>query len=545
MRARKPCRRLRTSLDGWNVRFTGALHWEVFERGGVNTRWSAARQGVIAALPHTRARAMRGHDGEMSESKNESGAGRGRFAFVRAFGRAALLSLPGRLLLFIIVYVMLAQMVIFLPLASAFRSSWMVERIQAAHIAALSADVAMTGALGEVEVRDLLSGADAVAVARVIDGRNELVLYGGPIAGTLVSVDRGELNWLDDIVQTAGTFVAPEGRYLRIVDSPMSRPDVILDVIVPEAPLKRELLNYSAGLFWLSAFIAVVTGALIYVTLFYMFVRPMRRLSAEMARFQRDPENPAKAIRPSGRRDEIGQAEIALSAMQDDIRQAFKQRERLAALGAAIAKINHDLRNVLSSAQLVSDSLATSEDERVRRQGSRLVRAIGRGIRLCEETLKFGRSEEAPPVPQAVDIHAAVEEAAADAFLSEGQADWTNTLPAGLTVTADPDHVHRIFLNLFRNALQAMGEDGCCLTVSLAEGEAEDGAVTILVADTGAGIPEKVRGKLFQPFSGTSRKDGTGLGLSTARELARANGGDLELVSTGPDGTVFAVRLGV
>lgn len=480
----------------------------------------------------------------MSESDREAGARQGWQQLAGAIGRGALLSLPGRLLLFIIVYVMLAQMVIFLPLASAFRSSWMVERIQAAHIAALSADVAMDSALGEMEVRDLLSGADAVAVARVIDGRNELVLYGGPIEGELLVVDRGQLGWASDIVQTAGTFVAPEGRYLRIIDSPMSRPDVVLDVIVPEAPLKRELVSYSAGLFWLSAFIALVTGALIYVTLFYMFVRPMRRLSGAMARFQRDPENPAKSIRPTGRRDEIGQAEVALSAMQDDIRQAFKQRERLAALGAAVAKINHDLRNVLSSAQLVSDSLATSEDDRVRRQGERLVRAIGRGIRLCEETLKFGRSVEAPPVPRAVDLRAALDEAAADAMLSEGEAEWRNDVPAELSVTADPDHVHRIFLNLFRNALQAMGAGECCLTVSRAEGEGREDAVTIRVADTGAGIPDKVRDKLFQPFSGTSRKDGTGLGLSTARELARANGGDLELVSTGPDGTVFAVRLG-
>lgn len=480
----------------------------------------------------------------MTDNHTQGGpAHRGR-AFVTAIGRAAVFSLPGRLLLFIIVYVMLAQMVIFLPLASAFRSSWMVERVQAAHIAALATDVAMEEALGEVEVRDLLSGADAVAVARVIDGRNELVLYGGPIEGELVVVDRNQLNWFQDVVQTGGTFLAPEGRYLRIIGSPMSRPDVVLDIIVPEAPLKRELAAYSAGLFWLSAFIALVTGALIYVTLFYMFVRPMRHLSAAMARFRRDPENPARAIAPTRRRDEIGQAETALAAMQDDIRQAFKQRERLAALGAAVAKINHDLRNVLASAQLVSDSLATSQDARVRRQGERLVRAIGRGIRLCEETLKFGRSEEAPAIPQTVDIHAAVEEAAADAFLSEGQAEWTNALPAGLTVTADPDHVHRIFLNLFRNALQAMGDETCCLTVSLAEDADDDGVVTILVADTGAGIADKVRDKLFQPFSGTSRKDGTGLGLSTARELARAQGGDLELVSTGPEGTVFGVRLG-
>ena len=482
----------------------------------------------------------------MTDNHTQGGpAHRGR-AFVTAIGRAAVFSLPGRLLLFIIVYVMLAQMVIFLPLASAFRSSWMVERVQAAHIAALATDVAMEGALGEVEVRDLLSGADAVAVARVIDGRNELVLYGGPIEGELVVVDRNQLNWFQDVVQTGGTFLAPDGRYLRIIGSPMSRPDVVLDVIVPEAPLKRELLAYSAGLFWLSAFIALVTGALIYVTLFYMFVRPMRRLSAAMARFQRDPENPAKAIRPSGRRDEIGQAEIALAAMQDDIRQAFKQRERLAALGGAVAKINHDLRNVLSSAQLVSDNLASNEDARVRTMGERLVRAVGRGIRLCEETLKFGRSEEAPPVRRPVALHEALDEAAADAMASEGETAWHNDVPASLVLQADPDHLHRIFLNLFRNAIQSMPDGAGTLTVTQAgEAGGEAGAVTLLVTDTGAGIPGKVLDKLFQPFVGSTRKDGTGLGLSTARELARAQGGDLELVATGAEGSVFRVRLGV
>ncbi|MEE2565837.1 HAMP domain-containing sensor histidine kinase [Hyphobacterium marinum] len=478
----------------------------------------------------------------MTELKSSPRPGTGAAAALRAARRALLESLPGRLLLFIIVFAMIAQLIIFLPLATAFRNNWIAERAQAAHIAALSADVAGGAAPSDAVVRQLLTGADAVAVARFTEGRNELVLYGGPVDGPLVTLDRRSANWAGDVAETAGTFFAPSGRYLRIIAEPRSAPGDVMDVIVPEAPLKRELAAYSAGLFWLSAFIAVVTGALIYVTLFYLFVRPMRKLTRAMARFQKDPENPARTIRPSGRSDEIGTAEIALAELQTDVRQALKQRERLASLGAAVAKINHDLRNVLASAQLVSDRLAASDEPATRKMGERLVRAIGRGIRLCEETLRFGRSEERPPEKRALSLRLSLEEAAADAMAAEGSAVWVNEVEADLTVQADPDQVHRIFLNLFRNALQAMdglGEPGRLTVGARREGE----AVRIEVADTGTGVPDKVREHLFEPFSGSARRDGTGLGLATARELARAHGGDVELVSTGPGGTVFAVRL--
>lgn len=478
----------------------------------------------------------------MSDLDTPSRPQKGFAASIAAARRAVLESLPGRLLLFIIVFVMIAQMLIFLPLASSFRSSWLAERAQAAHIAALSADVAGGESLGQEAVRQLLSGADAVAVARVTGGRNELVLYGGPIEGPLIDVDRRGANWIRDIAETAGTFLSAEGRFLRIIAEPMSAPGDVIDVIVPEAPLKRELADYSAGLFWLSAFIAIVTGALIYVTLFYMFVRPMRKLTRAMARFQRDPDNPALGIRPSGRRDEIGQAEVALAAMQDDVRQSLKQRERLAALGSAVAKINHDLRNVLASAQLVSDRLASSDEPRTRTMGERLVRAVGRGVRLCEETLRFGRSEESAPDLRTVSLKIALDEAAADAMAAEGAAQWLNSVSPDETIQADPDQLHRIFLNLFRNALQAMEAVENAASISVTA-EADGDYIAIHVADTGSGIPSKIHDRLFQAFSGSTRKGGTGLGLSSARELARAHGGDLELVSTSDAGSVFAVKL--
>ncbi|QNL19419.1 HAMP domain-containing histidine kinase [Hyphobacterium sp. CCMP332] len=456
--------------------------------------------------------------------------------------RATVESLPGRLLLFTLGFVMLAQLLIFLPLAAQFRTNWLSDQAETAFIAALAADVAEGGTLGDVEVSQLLEASDAVAVARVTEGRNELVLYGGPIDARLIEADLRRETWWGSITRAARTFTITEERFIRIIANPQARPADIIDVIVPEAPLKAALLDYSVGLLQLSLFIAVVTGVLLYVTLLYAFVRPMRQLAAAMARFQKDPMDPKRAIVPDTRKDEIGQAQRALAAMQEDVRAALKQRERLAALGAAMAKINHDLRNVLAAAQLVSDRLVSFEDERVRKMGARMVRAVGRGIRLTEATLQYGRAEESPPQTMRLNLRLALDEAAADAMATEGEGVWNNEIAEGTAIEADPDHVHRIFLNLFRNAIQAMTlvEREIRLLVSSRE---DDGFIRIEVTDGGPGLPSKAQDNLFQPFTSSTRREGTGLGLTTARELARAHGGDIVLVRTGEGGTVFAVTL--
>ena len=314
-------------------------------------------------------------------------------------------------------------------------------------------------------------------------------------------------------------------------------------MIVRETPLQEELHAFSRRLLLYSGIGAILAGAVIYAALFRLFVRPMRRLAGSMTRFREDPSDPARSIRPSGARGEFGQAEAELARMQSDIRTALTQRERLAALGSAVAKINHDLRNVLASTHLVSDRLAMDSDERVRRMGERLVRAIDRGIRLCEATLEFGRAEESPPARQPVPAWALVDEVSLHAGRGD-QHGWQNDLSADLVLDADPDQVHRIFLNLFRNAVQALdeheGEHRLAVT-----GRCEDGFAVIEIIDTGPGLPPKARDNLFQAFTGSTRRGGTGLGLSIARELARGHEGDVELVRTGKDGTVFAVRLPV
>lgn len=468
-----------------------------------------------------------------------------------ALCRGLVESLPGQLLMLTVGLIAIGVVLVYFPASSGFRVQWMMDRAEAAHLAALAADVAPGGALGEEEVGALLAGADAVAVSRVRNGMNELVLYAGPIEGPLTESDLRTTGWIGNVRDTLDTLIAPPGRFLRIRATPLGLPGELIDVIVPEAPLKAALAAFSRRYLAYSVLVAVTVGAIIYLSLFYLFVRPMRRLATAMIRFRDAPNDPALTIRPGGARNEIGQAETELARMQTEIRQALHQRERLAALGEAVATINHDLRNVLASAQLVSDRLATDSDERVRGMGQRLVRAVARGVRLCEATLEFGRAEESPPVRQHVTLTELLEEAASDALLVAGDTviGWHNQVGPEHVVHADPDHGHRIFLNLFRNAIQAMAgsERDAVLMVSVS-GQSDGDAVgfcRIEVRDSGPGVPARAQDKLFRPFSGSTTRGGTGLGLSIARDLARAHGGDVELASTGPDGTLFVVRLPV
>ena len=476
----------------------------------------------------------------------------GVFARIRTATVAAMRglfeSLPGQLLMVTVGFALVGLALVYFPAASAFRTQWMLDRAEAAHIAALAADVAPAGSLGEEEMAALLMGANAMHVARVRDGRNELVLYGGPMPGEIVYSDMTKTGWPRRIMETVDALFSPEGRHLRIRAYPRGAPDEIIDVITPEQPLKEALYAFSGRFLSLIILVGVAISALIYIALYNLFVRPMARLSLAITRFQKNPDDPGRVIEPGGGRNEIGRAEVALRDMQIEVRQALRQRERLAALGSAVAKINHDLRNILSSAQLVTDRLAESDDPRVRRMGARLVRSVDRGVRLCEATLQYGRAEETPPERHASPARSLVEDAAADALMSEAAlagatAKWRNEIDEGLQLCVDPDQAHRIFLNLFRNALQAMRTAGTEQAALCARAKAANGRVEIEVCDTGPGVPDKALDRLFEPFVASTSRGGAGLGLSIARELARGHGGDVWLVRTGAEGSVFGVRL--
>jgi signal transduction histidine kinase len=290
--------------------------------------------------------------------------------------------------------------------------------------------------------------------------------------------------------------------------------------------------------------IAVLTAALVYLALHFLFVRPMRRLTESMVGFHENPESTARIIVPSHRGDEIGVAERELSAMQRDLVSMLHQKSRLAALGLAVSKINHDLRNLLASSQLLSDQLATVPDPRVQRFAPKLMRSLERAIAFCQSTLSYGRAQEAAPDRRMIPIEPVVTEVRETAGLANDVSiTWVSAIERGLSVDADPDHLFRVLLNLVRNAAQALETNprNDPWSQQIRVTGRREGAVAILeVSDTGPGVPQKAREHLFEAFQSSGRPGGSGLGLAIAAELIRAHGGTISLVE-GTIGATFRI----
>ena len=391
---------------------------------------------------------------------------------------------------------------------------------------------------------EILANAGVVSVAFQIRGERRLILQAPRLTRTPYLLDlrqAGRLSWLAPFETMAGRG----DRMVRVMARPRFRPGAFVEVVLPDAPLRKDLFSQLGRLMGEALFTSLLAGAVVYMALTLFLVRPMQRITRSMERFRADPEDPRAAIHPSGRHDEIGRAESELNRMQGDLRAALTSRARLAALGEAVAKINHDLRNMLTSAQIASERLAGSGDPRVTQALPRLERALDRAITLASNVLTFGKSEEPPPQTQGVGLLAALEEAAVDAGLTEDGVRLDADLGPDDEVRADPEQFYRILVNLLRNAREAIeSQDPRPLDAHVRVTLTETPGETLLrLTDNGPGLPERVRERLFQPFAGSGRPGGTGLGLAIARELAQGHGGDLTLVTTGPTGTSFELRL--
>ncbi|HTK36707.1 MAG TPA: HAMP domain-containing sensor histidine kinase [Caulobacteraceae bacterium] len=461
------------------------------------------------------------------------------------------LSWPGglsaRLLLLTALFVMLAELLVLGPSLAAFEEGWLTDRVRAAELASLAVDAAPAGIVSDQLAGELLTGAGVIQVALQSDGVRRLVLSAPRLIRTPELVDLRRWNPGPWIAAPFRTLAYGSDQFvLRVVAKPRFRSGDFIEILTPTAQLRRDMIAYLLNLAAATAFVFIVAGALVYASLSVFLIRPMRRITESMERFRERPEDPAGRLKQSGRHDEIGRAEAELSRMQDELRAALLSRARLASLGEAVAKINHDLRNILTSAQMAFERLTDSGDPRVVKALPRLERALNRAIRLAQDVLDFGKSEEQPPQPRPVALAPAAEIAAEDAGLTAEGVALQLDMAESLTVFADPEQLHRILVNLFRNAREAVEGDsakgpgeGWVRTGARANG----GLVAVTIADNGPGVPDRARAHLFQPFAGSVRAGGTGLGLAIARDLARANGGDLELAKSDADGAVFELRL--
>ena len=464
------------------------------------------------------------------------------------------LGLSAKLLLLTITFVMLAEVLIFVPSVANFRITWLTDRLTGAQLAALAADAGPAGVVPDQLRMELLRTAQVRAVALKRNNERRLVL--SPDSATPIDATydfrasaRTPGVWnelglrLNLIWDALSVFVARDGRVIRVIGEPGMGAGDFIEVVLPEAPLRAAMVRYGLNVLGLSVIISMITAALVYFALNGLLVQPMTRITRNMLGFSQSPEDASRIIVPSARQDEIGTAERELAHMQRELAQTLQQKSRLAALGLAVSKINHDLRNMLANAQLISDRLSSLPDPAVQRFAPKLIASLGRAINLADSTLKFGRAEEAQPRRELVPLRPLVAEVGDGLSLPrEGAVDWTIEIGPSLRVDADRDQLYRVLSNLARNALQALEQQEPAKGHIRISARRNGQHVTIEVVDDGPGVPEKARAHLFQAFQGSARKGGTGLGLAVAHELVTAHGGTIRLRDT-DRGATFEVEI--
>ena len=437
---------------------------------------------------------------------------------------------------------MLAEVLIFVPSIARFREDYLMARLEKAQIASLAQIAADDMITPELEA-ELLANAQVFNIVLRRDEFRQLVLS-SPIPGPVVAdYDLRMAGPVMLIRDAAEVLWRADNRVVRVIGNPTLDGGILIEVTLESAPLRAAMIDYGIRILLLSALISAVTAALLFVAVRRLLVMPIRRVVQHMQAYAEAPEDARSVIVPNAGVTELRQAEEALQSLQTQLTGALRQRERLAQLGGAVAKISHDLRNILTTAQLFADRLEGSADPTLARFVPKLVGSITRAANLTEATLAFGKAEEPPPRLLRIPLLALAEEVVeAEGLLPEGPVQCLIDISANLVIRADHEQMFRVLSNLVRNARQAIEGQGGGGTIELSAGENES-EWWLRVGDSGPGLPLKAREHLFAAFQGGARRGGTGLGLAISAELVRGHGGRLELARSDVEGTKFMIHL--
>lgn len=451
-------------------------------------------------------------------------------------------SLSGRFLILTTIFVMLAEVLIFVPSIARFRVDHLQDRLERAQIASLT--LLAEDMIDEELENELLENAGVFNVVLRRDEARQLILtqpVPQPVAKNFDLRDDRALILIRDAL---ARLVNPENEVIRVMGAPTRAAGLLIEITMETRSMREEMIDYGIRILVLSAVISIFTAFLLFLAVRAILVKPIKGVVGYMQRYAAAPEDARGIIQPSSGVTELREAEEALKSLQTELTQALRQKERLAQLGSAVSKISHDLRNILTSAQLFTDRIEASEDPLVRRMAPKLVGSIRRAVHLCESTLAFGKAEEPSPTLTLVELADIVDDVVDSELLAveSGEVQIEAELPQMMMIRADPEQMFRVIVNLVRNARQAIVSTGKPGRVVISATEDAENW-WIEVADTGPGLPPKAREHLFTPFQGGARKGGAGLGLAISAELVRGHGGTLDLERSGPEGSVFRIRL--
>ena len=457
-------------------------------------------------------------------------------------------SLTAKLLWLTILFVMIAEVLIFVPSVANTRLRLLETRLNTAAAAAIVVDGVNVMGLPQSIQDDTLMATGTKAIVLRKDGTSRLIASADMPPSVTHQYNLAATTPVGAIVDAFDTILFGGDRVIRVYGPIGDDPEMQIDMVFEDAQLRHDMLIYARNVFLLSVLISMITAGLLFFSINRLLLRPVQRVTDNMQAFAEDPENPANIIEPGPAGDELTAAEGHLAAMQTRLQQTLKEQRHLADLGLAVSKINHDMRNILTSAQLMSDRLAMIDDPMVKRFAPKLLRTIDRAVSYSSEVLAYGKAREAKPRRRFINLFALardVTEIVAEEH--EVPIGYVIDIDHDLEVEADSDQLFRVLYNLVRNAVQALAADGSDdpalvrrITLS---GRRIGSVVEIRVVDTGPGLPARARENLFQPFRGSVRSGGTGLGLAIARELVLAHGGSIRLDESIAQGAAFFIEL--
>jgi len=453
-----------------------------------------------------------------------------------------------KLLLLICICVILTEALVFLPSVANRQHRWFENQHRFAY--ALSLSVYKTDEYG-LEER-ALTNLELVEMAIIApDGTIKEILTEQPSITIDKVVDLDAASGLNYLISAIRTLFVGGNRIIQITGQ-IGDDGTKLSLLTRDYSLRATLFTFSERFFYSSLAIALIVAAAIYLLVTEILLRPIYRIYSNVLNFVMAPDDPQAILIPTNRHDEIGLAERRLAAIEAELQCGYAQQKHLAELGLAISKINHDMRNLLASAQLISDRLSSIDDPLIKRLTPKLIRTIDRAINYSQSVLLYGKIQEQLPHYQRLHLKSLIDDVI-DILEPEQYGDITidNKVEEDFEIEADGEQMHRIFTNLCRNAVQVLAahkmpeseQTAPPLKKIIINAHRDGDESVIWVCDTGPGLPPQAREHLFEPFRGSMRSNGTGLGLAICHELVRAHGGTIRLREEITAGTHFEIRL--
>lgn len=456
--------------------------------------------------------------------------------------------LQSKLIILTVIFVMIAEVLAFVPSVANTRLRWLNGTLDSAAAASVVVDGQEYMPLPQQIQTEALMATGTKRIVLRKDGASRIVASVDMPPEISHHFNLDDTGPVQAIIDAFDTLIFGGDRIIRVTSQIADNSDMQIELVLNDTQLRNNMLIYSRNVLFISLIIAAITAGLLFFSVNRLMIQPIRRLSRSMQQFSEKPEDATRIIKPVAGDDELWLAEQHLSAMQTQLHTTLRQQRRLADLGLAVSKINHDMRNILTSAQLISDRLALVDDPMVKRFAPKLLNSIDRAVSYSSQVMSYGSAQEPEPKRRLVQLHVIANELG-DALAGDIQDDnieYVNEVPMNIEIEADHEHIFRVIHNLSRNAVQALksdyAEDGAAVVKRVCVGAIpEDNAVRIFVDDTGPGMPAKAKEHLFKPFRGSARAGGTGLGLAIAKELIEAHGGTISLADKNSTGTRFEI----